>query len=229
MVWFRKAMILTHRYLGIALCVPIVMWFVSGIGMMYAGGMPRLTPETRLERLPPLDLARVRLSPSEAAEHGNMTPRPGRLVLTTIMNRPAYRFDRGSFSVVFADTGDLMTDVGEAGAMTIASRFMHMPEETLHHVGVLTEPDQWTIGQVDQMPLHKITVDDAASTQLYVSEPLGEVFRRLEAAARWPGSPPFPTGFSWSSYAVTAICGDSWCCGCPGSEPYRPSSVSSWQ
>jgi hypothetical protein len=97
MVWFRKAMILTHRYLGIALCVPIVMWFVSGIGMMYAGGMPRLTPETRLERLPPLDLTQVRLSPSEAAEHGTMTTRPGRLVLTTIMNRPAYRFDRGSF------------------------------------------------------------------------------------------------------------------------------------
>ena len=103
MVWFRKAMILTHRYLGIALCVPIVMWFVSGIGMMYAGGMPRLTPETRLERLPPLDLTQVRLSPSEAAEHGNMTTRPGRLVLTTIMDRPAYRFDRGTYETDGSD------------------------------------------------------------------------------------------------------------------------------
>jgi hypothetical protein len=175
MVWFRKAMILTHRYLGIALCVPIVMWFVSGIGMMYAGGMPRLTPETRLERLPPLDLTRVRLSPAEAAEHGNMTTRPGRLVLTTVLNRPAYRFDRGSFSVVFADTGDLMSDVGAAEAMTIASRFTHLPEESLHPAGVVTEPDQWTIGQADQMPLHKFTVDDAAATEVYVSAPLGEV------------------------------------------------------
>ena len=175
MVWFRKAMILTHRYLGIALCLPIVVWFVSGIGMMYAGGMPRLTPETRLERLPPLELARVRLSPSEAAERGNMTPTPGRLVLTTIMNRPAYRFDRGSFSVVFADTGDVMPDVAAPEAMTVASRFMHLPEESLHPAGVLTEPDQWTIGQADQMPLHKFTVDDAAATQLYVSAPLGEV------------------------------------------------------
>src|ERR1700680_4457769 len=118
MAWSRKAMILMHRYLGIALCVPIVMWFVSGIGMMYAGGMPRLTPETLRELLPPLDLTRVRLSPSEAAEHGNMTPHPGRLVLTTIMNRPAYRFDRGSLSIVFADTGDLMTDVGPAEEVT---------------------------------------------------------------------------------------------------------------
>ena len=208
MVWVRKAMILTHRYLGIALCVPIVMWFVSGIGMMYAGGMPRLTPETRLERLPPLDLVRVRLSPSEAAEHGNMTPRPGRLVLTTIMNRPAYRFDRGSFSVVFADTGDLMTDVGQAEAMTIASRFMHLPQETLHHVGVLTEPDQWTIGQADQMPLHKITVDDAASTQLYVSEPLGEVAVQTTRGSRalaWVAAIPH-----WLFFVQLRSHGDLW-------------------
>src|SRR2546425_12656931 len=111
MVWVRKAMILTHRYLGIALCVPIVMWFVSGIGMMYAGGLPRLTPETRLERLPPLDLVGVRLSPSEAAERGNMTPRPGRLVLPTTMNRPPSRFAREGFSGGFADPGDPMTAV----------------------------------------------------------------------------------------------------------------------
>ena len=208
MVWFRRSMILIHRYLGIALCVPIVMWFVSGIGMMYAGGMPRLTPETRLERLPPLDLARVRLSPSQAAERGNMTPHPGRLVLTTIMDRPAYRFDRGSFSVVFADTGDLMNDVGAAEAMTIASRFMHLPEETLHHVGVLTAPDQWTIGQADQMPLHKITVDDAASTQLYVSEPLGEVSvhtTRGSRALAWVAAIPH-----WLFFVQLRSHGDLW-------------------
>ena len=34
----------------------VVMWFATGITMMYAGGMPRLTPEMRLEKLPSLDL-----------------------------------------------------------------------------------------------------------------------------------------------------------------------------
>ena len=51
MVLFRKAMILSHRYLGIALSLLFVVWFASGITMMYAGGMPRLTPDERLERL----------------------------------------------------------------------------------------------------------------------------------------------------------------------------------
>jgi hypothetical protein len=40
--------------------------------------------------------------------------------------------------------------------MTIASRFMRLPEESLHPAGVLTEPDQWTIGQADQMPLQQV-------------------------------------------------------------------------
>ena len=44
----RTFLILTHRYLGIPLSFVFVVWFVSGIVMMYAGGMPSLTPEARL-------------------------------------------------------------------------------------------------------------------------------------------------------------------------------------
>ena len=52
MKWLKKCVILAHRYLGIALSLLIVMWFASGIVMMYTGGMPRLTTERRLDRLP---------------------------------------------------------------------------------------------------------------------------------------------------------------------------------
>ena len=68
MIWFRKWMILIHRWMGIVLSPVFLMWFVSGIAIMYAREMPTLTPETRMERLPPLDLAAVRLSPAEAVE-----------------------------------------------------------------------------------------------------------------------------------------------------------------
>ena len=64
---FRKWIILTHRYLGIALSLLFVMWFVSGIAMIYAGGMPALTSEMRLRRMPALDFTKVRLAPAEAA------------------------------------------------------------------------------------------------------------------------------------------------------------------
>ena len=69
----RKWLILTHRYIGIALSLIFVSWFASGIAMLYARGMPRLTSDLRLERLAPVDVTAVRLSASEALERAELT------------------------------------------------------------------------------------------------------------------------------------------------------------
>src|SRR6476619_7546153 len=61
----RKWLILSHRYLGIALCLLLVMWFGSGIVMIYAGGMPALTPEARRAHLPAIDFSRVTLDAAD--------------------------------------------------------------------------------------------------------------------------------------------------------------------
>jgi hypothetical protein len=110
----RRSLILTHRYFGIALSLLVAVWFASGIVMMYAGGMPRLTPELRLERLPPLDIQRVRLTPSEAGERDGTDGIFGRVVLSTTMDRPAYRFSGGRPTTVFADTGEVLKGVSVA-------------------------------------------------------------------------------------------------------------------
>jgi len=170
---FRRWLILIHRWLGIALCLLFVMWFVSGIGMMYAGGMPQLTQRARLEHMPALDFARVRLTVVDAARRMDSTQGGGRIVLLTLLGRPAYRF--GGAGTIFADTGDLLSDGGPSQAIKMAAAFMNLPDEALHHDRVLTRADQWTIGRRGQLPLHKIRVDDAAQTELYVSTELGEV------------------------------------------------------
>lgn len=193
MGWFRTWMIVIHRYLGMGLSLLFVVWFVSGIAMIYAGGMPRLTSEMRLERLSALDLARIRLSLSEAARRAGARRDPGRVLLLTIMDRPAYRLISGRPVTVFADTGELLTDAGPTGAISIAGRFMSLPGEALHHLRVLTEADQWTIAERRQMPLHKIGVDDAARTELYVSTELGEVVvqtTRRSRALAWVAAIP---------------------------------------
>src|SRR6187399_2092892 len=100
----RKWLILSHRYLGIALCLLLVMWFGSGIVMIYAGGMPSLTPEARRAHLPPLDFTRVTLSAAEAANRAGLDG-PGRATLVSVLERPAYRFAGRTPVTVFADTG----------------------------------------------------------------------------------------------------------------------------
>jgi hypothetical protein len=63
----KRALIWLHRWLGIGLGLVIVVWFASGIAMIYVGGMPRLSPQQRLDHQPLLELAQVRLTAAEAA------------------------------------------------------------------------------------------------------------------------------------------------------------------
>jgi hypothetical protein len=170
----RKWLILSHRYAGIVLSLLVVLWFATGITMMYVGGMPRLTPEMRLEKLPNLDLAHVRLTPAEAAEAG-LIDAPGRAVLLSIMGRPAYRFGTGDTTTVFADTGEVLEGATVAQARTIASRFAGVADDQVAHVTTLNRVDQWTLVQSRQLPLHKFRVSDERGTELYVSPQTGEV------------------------------------------------------
>src|SRR5262249_22538093 len=150
--------------------------FVSGIAMIFARGMPRLTPDVRLQRLPFLDLSAVKLPPGEALEKALLERPPNRVTLLTVMDRPAYRFTVGRDTVtLFGDNGDILENVGPAEAMKIASRFMNLPESQLHYAGKLLQPDQWTLEERGVLPAHKIVADDASRTTLYISEESAEV------------------------------------------------------
>src|SRR5262245_6482660 len=155
MVAFRKFLILTHRYLGIAVCLLFVMWFVSGIAMIFARGMPSLRPDVRLQRLPSLDTSAVKVTAAEAAEKAQLDRPPNRVTLLTVMDRPAYRLSSGrSTFTVFADNGEVLELVDEAAAMKIASRFTGLPETQLTYAGEILEPDQWTLEERRILPAH---------------------------------------------------------------------------
>src|SRR5688572_4069832 len=102
MKFVRKGLIWVHRYLGIALSLLFVVWFLSGIGIVFAGGMPRLNLQERLLREPPIDLSLIKLSPSEAragdgSNEGSaeevmaLSPRP--IELRALLDRPVYHVD----------------------------------------------------------------------------------------------------------------------------------------
>ena len=151
-------MIFIHRWLGIVLSLLFVVWFISGIGMMYAGGMPSLSRQARLEHLPALDFSRVRLTHLEAAEKAGLGTKPGAATLLNLMDRPAYRF---SGVTVFADNGELFESVDQSQARTIASRFINLPETSLEYAGRIVSPDQWTIAERGQLPMYKFIAQDA--------------------------------------------------------------------
>jgi hypothetical protein len=181
---FNRCVVVAHRYLGLVISLLIIVWFVTGIAMMYAGGMPRLSAQLRLERLADVDLSAIRLSPAQAAERlaaETGADTPGRVQLVSLIDRPVYRVGGAT---VFADTGDILEDVDERQAQTIVAKFLRLPEQQVHHVRTLTDIDQWTLQQGRLMPLYKFAVDDEAGTEAYVQASSGEIAMLTTRRAR---------------------------------------------
>ncbi len=190
----RKALILIHRYLGIPMSVLFVVWFVSGVVMMYTGGMPQLSAAARLERLPALELDAVRLSPRDAALAAGIGTEPGSALLVTVLGRPAYRFGGGPFAItVFADDGTELPELDAPAARKAAAQFLGVDESLVRYERLVEAPDQWTLLLQRQLPLHKLSVADGARTEAYVAPYTGETVLVTTAAQRalaWLGTIP---------------------------------------
>ncbi|MET0290884.1 MAG: PepSY domain-containing protein [Steroidobacteraceae bacterium] len=193
-------LILCHRWFGIPLSLMVMVWFVSGIAMIYAGGMPRLTPQARLDHLPALDVAQVKLTPAQATVPiGGEDALPGAPVLVMIQGRPAYRFAFADNATVYADDGSLLIPLDEAAAKRVAQQFLRVPTPDLAFVGTVSRPDQWTLTARGVFPLLKFDAHDARGTQLYVSTVTGEVTQattRRERALAWISTIPHWLYFS---------------------------------
>ncbi len=186
----RRWLILTHRYVGIPLGALFVIWFVSGVVMMYTGGMPELSPTVRTERRADVDPARVRLTPAEAAERGGVRRPPARAKLLSVLGRPAYRFDEVT---VFADTGERLPPIGPDEAREAARRFTGAPLSAIAHERLVETPDQWMLIARQFLPAHKLRVSDGAGTELYVAQRTADVAMvttRRGRALAWLGAIP---------------------------------------
>jgi len=186
--WFfdwRKLLVYTHRWLGIVGCVLFIAWFISGIVMMYAR-MPRLANEERLARALALDLSTVKISPLQAADAVGIPA--DHVQVGMLGNRPVYRFGEGRAQIIiFADTAAPFEGVGEHEAVEVARRYAPHHAGPIRHDRYLTErePDQWTLQALALMPLHRLALDDAAGTYLYVSEVTGDVVLRTTRRERF--------------------------------------------
>ncbi|MEX1258777.1 MAG: PepSY domain-containing protein [Gemmatimonadota bacterium] len=189
----RRRIAVLHRTLGLVLGPLVALWFVSGIGMMYTGGMPSLTPDLRLERLPSLELTAVRQGPAEAYTRTGLNGAPSSVTLLSVLGRPAYRFNGSQGPSVFADDTTLVETAGTREAVWVASLFAGVPVEAVTYDQLISHADQWTIAQRRQLPLHRLRVDDGRGTVLYVSPGNAEVVQittRRSRALAWIAAIP---------------------------------------
>jgi len=179
----KKTLIFVHRWMGVALCLLFLLWFASGIVMMY-WDYPGVTAADRLQHLPPLDASKIRLSLLEAYGRLGLTHPANQASLTTFDGRPTYRFRMGREQrMVFADDGAVLTEYSPEMALRIASQWSGQSPSAAR-MAVLNEEDQWTVsGSFRSLrPLYKFTWPNA--DEIYVSQVTGQVVQATTRSSR---------------------------------------------
>lgn len=163
---------LVHRWLGIGGCLLMLLWFVSGMVMLFIG-YPKLTPGERLAVLPVLgDVGGLQgLSVLPAAVQAE----PETVALTTLRGAPAYVVRTGSnVGAWSAVTGQALLPVSAQRAEASAAQFAGGQA----FVGATrVDEDRWTHSRAldAHRPLYRVEVGGAQPGDLYVSSRTGEV------------------------------------------------------
>jgi hypothetical protein len=166
------ALAFVHRWLGIAGCLLFLVWFGSGIAMMYVR-MPELTAAERLAHAPPIAAEAIQVAPARALAEMDRESALG-LEVAMLGARPVYRAGGRAPSVVFADTAERLDEVTPVAAAAAAAAFVGRGAR-MRDAGLLALPDQWTLQLRAHFPLRRFIVDDEAGTELYVSGRTGAV------------------------------------------------------
>ncbi|PHV08821.1 sodium:proline symporter [Janthinobacterium sp. BJB412] len=197
----KRQIYLLHRWLGIALCLFMAMWFFSGVVMMYVG-YPKLTQAERLAALPELDGAACCASLQRWMDTAGRSEAPTALRLTTVAGQPrallgygngaSHGKSGGRAEVVALDGAEGGRVDGATPAAALAAARAFMPGVATSYQDLVAE-DPYTLSKaLDGLrPLHRVQMDDEAETRLYVSARTGEVVRDASAVERdwnWVGS-----------------------------------------
>ncbi|WP_374533371.1 hypothetical protein [Phenylobacterium sp.] len=180
-----KWLVLTHRYLGVSLGLLMLVWFASGVGMLFIH-WPKVTSEERAAGLPLMTWAQYRQAPAD-------TPLSAGDLIEDLAGRPILRSGGEVFDLV---TGRPLDGVSGEEARWIAAAYARAHGLTARPAEVIAvERDQWTVtGYFNKRrPFWRVRFDDPLASDIYVSQGDGEVSQHTDRAQRvlnWLGPIP---------------------------------------
>lgn len=196
MSWKRVNYVL-HRWTGITLGLIMLVWFVSGIAMMYYP-YPELTTRERVDALPPLALDATRPLIDFAAARASLAHNAPdaapatRARLARWNDRLVYALyaERGTrlqgVGLVDADDGSLLSPIAPEQAAQIARAAGSFPAGA-PVIALLSRGDSYFMGNEHRgdFPAYRVRFDDSAQTAIYVSARTGEIVARVDTRTRW--------------------------------------------
>jgi uncharacterized membrane protein len=187
----KRYLYLTHRWLGVALCAFMAMWFLSGVVMLYVG-YPKLTPAERLAGLPALEPGSCCVEPARALAATGRTEQPKEIRLTSVAGAPRFVFTFGEREVIAVDAASARRIEGVPAAAALEAASAFGGGAAASYVDEVHE-DAWTHSKAldPHRPLHRVQLADERSTLLYVSTRTGEIVRDATGTERtwnWVGA-----------------------------------------
>ncbi len=190
-IW--QVTVIVHRYLGVAVGLLMMVWFLSGIVMVYVD-LPRVTEEDRAKTLEPIAWQACcrfpqRLAPDSAqvfaAQVENVAGIP--VMRLRPAGRAAFVLDLQRGAVVQIDA-----EAAQEIALEAAPRIIGRPAKLVASDEI--EGDQWTLGRLGrERPLFRFAFDDPERTNIYVSGFRAAVVHWTTATQRfWSWLGPIP-------------------------------------
>lgn len=175
----KKIFIQTHKITGSVLSLLFLVWFISGVVMIF-DGFPHASRKERFEYLQPISAKQIQQLAAPAKNW------KGKVVLELCEGEPVYRVykNRKAQTVYNAQTLAALPKFEETHATQLAGNFLKSPVKELV---VMNELDQWIPWSYYQplLPIYKCYMDDAKHTVLYVSRQTGEIIQQTDRRARW--------------------------------------------
>ncbi|HEV2155176.1 PepSY domain-containing protein [Bradyrhizobium sp.] len=171
-----SAIVLLHRWLGIAFCLLFAMWFASGIVMHFVP-FPSLTEAERFAGLAAVHRSEVKITAAEAA---SKVADATRVRLVQRNDGPVYIVSAPSLlrAVRAADGLDASVHSPEVALAIARDHARQRGLDAARAVVVArADYDQWSVpnGFDRHRPLYRVALGDAAGTEVYVSSRTGEV------------------------------------------------------
>jgi uncharacterized iron-regulated membrane protein len=186
-----RATVILHRYLGIAIGLLMVMWFVSGIVMMYVP-YSRVQEKERLHFQPPI-------SWQACCQYGTLADQAQitRVQVENHLGTPALRLRAPGqldslFDLAQGARVPIDADTARKVVLNAAPNVIGRPATVVDYAQVPL--DQFTIGRAQRdRPLHRFEFDDPDKTIIYVSGTAGQVVMWTTVGQRfwnWLGTIP---------------------------------------
>lgn len=179
---------LGHRWLGVVLGLLVLLWFVSGLVMLFVA-RPQLTEAERLAGLPVIEAGSVRVSPMAAWQALRLPGEPAAIRLNASGGKPAYRLlaDK-QWHAVDAENGQILPPVDQGGARRLAEGYAG--REDIRGITAV-DIDQWTVYRRFDSLRPFWRVEFADGRDLYIATRAGELALDTttgERAWNWLGS-----------------------------------------